>query len=286
MMPQARMMESELSEREDREIDRLLDELYAICGTDLRGLARAPLKRRLRSVAAGEGARTLVELSERVLRDDRCRERLLTALASHDTSMFRDPGYHLALRRTVVPLLRTYPSINVWHPACSTGEQVYATAIVLREEGLADRARIYATDASDAVLARAAQGVYPLASLRAEAGRYHEGGGKSSLAEYYATGGAHGDRAVMRPLLRERICFFPHDLAGDASFNEFNLIICRDVLIYFGAPLHERVLGLLHGSLGRFGVLALGRAESLRLHPMKDCYQELDRTERLYRRMR
>lgn len=197
---------------------------------------------------------------------------------------FADPSFYLALRRTVIPLLRTYPSIDVWHPACGSGEDAYATAIVLREEGLEGRFRVYATDARAQAVARGASGDYPLATLAASNEAYLDAGGTADLDDYYTTSGS--GRAVMIPELRRRVSFFHHDASFEASFNEFHLIVCRDALATESEWTRQRVLSLLHASLCRFGVLAVGRAEATSPSLHTGSYEEIGRGEWLYRRVR
>jgi chemotaxis protein methyltransferase CheR len=210
-------------------------------------------------------------------------ERLLLGLTVHTTAMFRDPGFYSELRRNVLPRLGTYPFLRIWVAGCSTGEEVYSLAILLEEEGLAARSRVYATDLSEAVLERAKRGIYPLAALKDYTENYIQAGGRRSLSEYYT---ADDDHAVFRPALRERIVFAAHNLATDSSFNEFQLILCRNVMIYFKKPLQDRVHQLLYESLGRLGVLALGRSETMQATPFEPSYQELNGAERIYQKVR
>jgi chemotaxis protein methyltransferase CheR len=182
----------------------------------------------------------------------------------------------------VVPLLQTYPFARIWHAGCSSGEEVYSLAILLKEEGIYDRCRIYATDISEAVLRGAKEGVFPLSAMKEYSENYQKAGGTTSFAEYYK---ARYDHAIFDASLREGIVFAPHNLVTDGSFNEFNVILCRNVMIYFNKALHERVHGLLYQSLARFGVLGLGRKESLRFTPHESSYEVLDDAERLYRKV-
>jgi chemotaxis protein methyltransferase CheR len=234
----------------------------------------------VRAEADGE---ELAAYCPRVLDDEAACERLLLRLGRRGDGMFHDPDFLLGLRQEVVPILRTHPSVRIWHAECGTGEAVYATAIVLLEEGLYDRTRIYATDGNEAALALARAGRYPAAQLERDEDGYRRAGGRSAFAEYYAV---EGDTAVMRPLLQGRITFGVSDLGTDASFNEFHLILCRDALLSFNPPLAERAFGVFHDSLGRFGMLGLGRGESLRLHPQRDAYEPLPRPAKLFRRLR
>jgi chemotaxis protein methyltransferase CheR len=194
--------------------------------------------------------------------------------------MFRDPSFYRALRESVVPVLRTYPAVRIWHAGCSTGEEVYSVAILLQEEGLYDRCRLYATDMNDAILAQAERGELSLASMRENTRSYIDAGGKHGFARWYKT---RDDRAVLAPELRRNVVFAQHNLATDGSFNEFHLIMCRNVLIYFNRSLQERVHRLLYGSLIRFGFLGLGSKETVRFTPHEAHYQELP--ERLYRKV-
>jgi chemotaxis protein methyltransferase CheR len=230
-----------------------------------------------------EGVSTVSALQELLLHDPQVMERLILDLSINVTAMFRDPTFHLAFREEVVPLLRTYPFTRIWVAGCSTGEEVYSLAILLEEESLYERARIYATDINEDVLERARLGVFPLAKMQDYTRNYIGGGGKRSFSDYYTSGydGAAFDRALMR-----NVVFAQHNLAMDRSFNEFHVILCRNVMIYFERSLQERVFDLFDGSLARLGILALGHKESLRTSAHADRYEELDAAERLYRKVR
>ncbi|HVW89612.1 MAG TPA: CheR family methyltransferase, partial [Gaiellaceae bacterium] len=198
-------------------------------------------------------------------------------------AMFRDPTFYAALREKVVPLLRTYPFTRIWVAGCSTGEEVYSLAIMLTEEGLYERARIYATDINEAVLQRAQAGVFPIDKMRDYTENYIRAGGRRSFSEYYL---AKYEGALFERTLTENVVWAPHNLVQDRAFNEFNLILCRNVMIYFDRPLQKRVHELFHESLERFGILALGHKESIRFTGFEDRYEELDAAERLYRKVR
>jgi chemotaxis protein methyltransferase CheR len=273
---------TEHDQREALEIRLLLEGVFQRYGYDFRDYAVASLRRRLWSVVICEGLSTISQLQARVLHDPEAMERLLLALSVHVTSMFRDPDFFLALRKRVVPLLRTYPFIRVWHAGCSTGEEVYSMAILLQEEGLYDRCRIYATDMNEAVLKQAREGIFPLKQSDEYARNYRRAGGERQLSEYYTAGYGH---AIMRASLRDNIVFSQHNLAMDHSFNEFNLILCRNVMIYFNRKLQQRVHELLHASLAVFGVLGLGSKESLKFTPRERDYEQLDSGMKLYRRI-
>jgi len=270
-------------ELERVEVDLLLEGIFRRYGFDFREYAPASLKRRLWRRIHAEGLRSVSGLQERVLHDPACMERLLLDLSINVTSMFRDPTFYVALREQVVPLLRTYPFARVWVAGCSTGEEVYSLAILLDEEGLYDRSRIYATDINEAVLDRARAGVFPLDKMQGYTENYIRGGGKRAFSEYYV---AAYDGARFSRSLTDNVVFAQHNLVSDRSFNEFNLIMCRNVMIYFDKSLQDNVHRLFYESLAPFGVLALGHKESVAFSPYGDRYEELDQQERLYRKFR
>lgn len=267
----------------DFEVDLLLDAVYRRTGYDFREYARASIKRRVLERASAEAAPTVTALLERALHDPEAMERLLLGLSVRVTAMFRDPDFYLSFRQRVVPLLRTYPFTRIWHAGCSTGEEVYSMAILLHEEGLYERCRIYATDVSEGALRRAREGFVPLAAMQDYTANYLAAGGARSFSEYYTA--AYGG-VIFRAALREQVVFAQHNLAVDSSFNEFNVVLCRNVMIYFNKALQDRVHALLYESLARHGVLALGRRESLRFTPHEDDYEVLDERTRLFRKPR
>ncbi len=267
----------------DIERELLLEGVYRQYGFDFREYAPASLKRRISTAMQAEGLATISELQNNVLHDPDCMERLVLTLSINVTSLFRDPSFYVAFRQKAIPLLRTYPFIRIWHAGCATGEEVYSLAILLEEEGLYERARIYATDMNEAVVKQAQAGIYPLKSMKEFTANYQKAGGTRSFSEYYT---AQYDNAILRPELRKNIVFSAHNLATDGSFNEFNVILCRNVLIYFNQALQERVLALFRDSLVNFGILALGRKESLRATTHEEFFEPLDSGERLFRRVK
>jgi len=269
--------------RERLEIELLLEAIQRAYGYDFRGYALASLRRRMWHRVYGEGLETISGLQERILHDPSCMDRLLRDLSINVTEMFRDPSFHRALREQVFPLLRTYPFIRVWNAGCSTGEEIYSVAIALHEEGLLDRARIYATDIDESALQRARTGSFSLERMQLYTENYLRGGGRESFSQYYS---ADGDVARFDPMLAAKTVFAQHNLVTDGSFNEFQLIVCRNVLIYFGAELQEKVLGLFSASMGRRGILALGRKESIRHSSHVAEYEPLVEAEKIYRRKR
>ena len=264
------------------EVELLLEGINRRYSFDFRGYAAGSLRRRLWRRARAEGVATLSALQERILRDPDAMERLLVDLSINVTSMFRDPSFYRAFRDKVVPILRTYPFIRVWNAGCSTGEETYSLSIVFREAGLSDRIRIYATDINDAVLEQARSGAFPLDRMRDYTENYLRAGGEEEFSRYYS---ADGEMARFDPALMERVVFAQHNLVSDQAFNMFNMIVCRNVMIYFGKSLQDRVHELFYESLETFGVLGLGHKESIKFTPHEDCYEDLDPDERLYRKV-
>jgi chemotaxis protein methyltransferase CheR len=273
---------TEGSATEALEIKLLLEALYSHYGYDFRNYSYPSIRRRILRSVALEELESISALQARVLRDPDCVERLLQALTIHVTSMFRDPTFYASFRKNVVPLLRTYPFLRFWHAGCSTGEEVYSMAILLHEEGLLQRCRIYATDISDRVLRMARSGIVRLTNMKENTDNYLSAGGKQAFSEYYT---ADAENVIFRPFLREKLVFSMHNLVTDGSINEFNAIICRNVLIYFDDTLQERAHGLFYNSLVRLGVLSLGKKESIRFTPHEASYEEIDRSEKIYRKV-
>ncbi|KWX77827.1 CheR family methyltransferase [Paenibacillus riograndensis] len=268
-------------ELEQIEIELLLSGVHRFYGYDFRNYALPSLKRRIWHHVHAENVPTISALQEKVLHDRACFERFVYSLSIPVTEMFRDPGLFLTFRQKVIPLLRTYPYIRIWHAGCSTGEEVYSMAILLHEEGLYDKARIYATDMNARSLQQAKEGVYEISKMRQYTKNYMEAGGTRAFSEYYT---AKYNSVILQPYLRKNIIFAEHNLATDTSFNEFNVIFCRNVMIYFNDELRDHVHGLFHESLSRFGVLVLGSKESIHFTRYSDSYEPLDRVEKIYRK--
>jgi chemotaxis protein methyltransferase CheR len=267
---------------EDIEIALLLEGLYRFYGFDFRDYSPASLKRRIVERMRAEKIETISAFQDRVLHDAACMERLLLGLSVHVTSMFRDPSFYATFRRKVVPVLKTYPTVRVWHAGCSTGEEVYSMAILLQEEGLYRKCVIYATDISREVLRRAREGIFPLASMQEYTTNYVKAGGKHEFSDYYT---ADYDNVIFHPALKTNVVFAEHNLATDGSFNEFHVILCRNVMIYFNRALQDRVHELIYGSLSTFGVLGLGNKETLKTTPRESFYEKLDARDKLYRKV-
>jgi chemotaxis protein methyltransferase CheR len=267
---------------EDIEVALLLEGVYRRYGFDFRQYAPASLRRRLWRRAHAEGLQSISGLQEKLLHDSASMERLLLDLSINVTAMFRDPQFYVAFRTKVVPKLRTYPFTRFWVASCSTGEEVYSLAILLHEEGLYERARIYATDINESVLERARAGVFPLDKMQEYTQNYIKAGGVRAFSEYYL---AAYDGAQFQHSLVENVVFAQHNLVSDRSFNEFNVIVCRNVMIYFDRALQNRVHTLFYESLANLGFLALGQKEAIQFSPYEDRYEELDAVEKLYRKV-
>jgi chemotaxis protein methyltransferase CheR len=262
------------------EIQLLLEAVNARYGYDFRGYAADSIGRRVKATLAKSGMPHLGELQHRVLNDPAVFASLVDELTVQVSEMFRSPSFYRAFREQVVPILRTYPQLKIWHAGCARGQEVYTTAIVLTEEGLYDRSQIYATDISQTALDQAREGVYPEEDAGACAVRYVEAGGRNRFDDFCSR--ACG-RIAVREDLRKNIVFFQHDLVSDYSPGVMNVVFCRNVLIYFGPNLRERVLQVFQTALSRGGFLCLGESEGLSgANP--DVFAGFSPSERIYRR--
>jgi chemotaxis protein methyltransferase CheR len=263
----------------DIELRLLLEAVYQRYHYDFRNYALASLRRRVTVAQDRLGCPSISKLQDRILHEPEAFDTLLRTLTVQVSDLFRDPAFFRAFRERLVPELATYPSLRLWVAGCSTGEEAYSFAVVLREEGLLDRALIYATDINGDALAKASAGVYALDRLPAFSDNYREAGGRASLSDHYtaAYGGAVFDRS-----LRPHLVFSDHSLATDKVFAEVQLVSCRNVLIYFDRSLQTRATGLFEEALCRRGFLGLGARETLELSPRAQRFQEFDRVNRWY----
>jgi chemotaxis protein methyltransferase CheR len=259
----------------------LVDAIYLKYHDDFRGYAPASLKRRLTAAMERFDCHTLSQLQDRVLHEPATFAAVLDMLTVQVSEMFRDPTYFLALREKVVPLLRTYPSLKVWVAGCSTGEEVYSIAILLREEGLLARTLIYATDINARALQMAQAGVYAVDRMAGFTDNHRRSGGRSSLSEHYSA--AYG-RAIIDKSLKQHIVFSDHSLATDSVFAEMQLVSCRNVLIYFNRTLQDRALGLFSEALCHGGFLGIGAKESLRFSAHARAFVELAQEDRIFQK--
>ncbi len=266
---------------EDIEIDLLLEAIFQRYGYDFRSYTKASIRRRIMHRLGLSGMDNVTRMTECVLRDREFFVSLLNDLTVNVTDMFRDPEFYLAFRREVVPLLKTFPFLKIWHAGCATGEEIYSMAILLEEEGLYDRSIIYATDIDKNVLASAKKGIYPISSMRQFSENYRAAGGTGSLSDYYT---AKYDGAILDQRLKRNIVFADHDLVTDQVFGEMNVILCRNVLIYFDRELQQRVFRLFFDSLDMGGVLCLGTKETLRYSGLEEAFEAIDERLRIFRK--
>jgi chemotaxis protein methyltransferase CheR len=266
---------------QDLEIQLLLEAIYLKYGYDFRDYARASVKRRIMHRMNLSGLQNLAEMQHKILYETEFFEQLLLDLSINVTEMFRDPSFYRALRTEVIPILKTYPFVKIWHAGCSTGEEAYSMAILLREEGLYQRAQIYATDFNDVVLQRAKEGIYPVESVKEYTLNYQLAGGKAAFVDYYT---AHHHSIILDRSLKKNIVFANHNLETDGVFGEMHLIVCRNVMIYFNRELQDRVIRLFHESLCRYGILGLGSKESIRFSAHAKHFEDLVADEKIYRK--
>jgi chemotaxis protein methyltransferase CheR len=263
------------------ELQLLVEAIYLRYHYDFRGYARASLKRRLASALVHFGCASLSRLQERILREPAAFRELLDFLTVPVSEMFRDPPYFLALRRAVAPLLRTWPSLKVWVAGCSTGEEAWSLAILLREEGLLERAQIYATDINPHSLQVAEAGIYALDRLAGFARNHARSGARRALSDYYTAAYGH---AVFDKSLKRHLVFSDHSLATDSVFAEVQLVSCRNVLIYFNRELQDRALGLFRDALCHQGFLGIGSKESLRFSAHAAAFAAISEADRIYQK--
>ena len=267
----------------DIELQLLLEAVNRFSGYDFRDYAPAFVKRRVAERMRAEGLRTISGLQERVLHDGEALDRFVFGLSSRASELFDEPSLFAELRSTIIPMLRTFPLIRAWIVGCGRGEEAYSLAILFREEGLARRARIYATDLSATAIACAKEGKIHAETLDGAFRRYRESGGKSTLEDYISF---DGEAPSMDPALRENIVFSTHSLVSDGSFNEFHLVLCREQLPQFNKHLAYRAHQVIFDSLSRGGYLALGPSESIRLAPHQRCFERVSQIEQIHRRIR
>jgi len=268
---------------EDVEIRLLLEGVFQLHGYDFRQYEPGKIRSRILSRLRAEGLESVSQYQHRILRDRGCLERLIEGLILRRRALFDPPGLWRLLRRKVIPVLRTYPTSRLWVAGCATGEEAYSLAILLQEEGLGSRSMVYATELDENILARARQGWLSPGQYASAQGNYKLTGGRASLASHLSRS---GNGFVLNGPLSGRIVFASHSLATDSSFNEFNVILCRNLLSKFDPSLQGRARSLLHQSLGIFGYIALGSRESMNDTRLSGCYEPFNRENHLYRRIR
>lgn len=263
------------------EIDLLLEAIFIKYGYDFRNYSKAHVKRRLLNRLSTSNLRSISHLQHEVLHEPEVFEALLRDLSINVTEMFRDPGFYMALRKDIIPLLKTYPYIKVWHAGCSTGEEVYSFAVLLKEEGLYDRTQIYATDFNRDVLDIAKKGIYPIDRIKEFTANYQSAGGTQSFSDYYM---ANYDSVIYDKSLKNNMVFAEHNLVTDSVFAEVNLVICRNVLIYFNKELQNRVIDLFYDSLINGGYLGLGSKETIQFTSKAHNFEVISKEEKIYKK--
>ncbi|MFJ7679859.1 CheR family methyltransferase [Peribacillus sp. NPDC097206] len=271
-----------IEERENIEIELLLQAVYSVSGFDFRKYMRSSIQRRVENRMRLEHIRRASGMIEKVLYEKGFVEKLLNDFSINVTEMFRDPDFFKAFRTNLVPLLKELPEIRIWHAGCSTGEEAFSMAIMLKEEGLYEKAKIYATDMNETVIEHAQKGILPLNRMQSYTKNYLQAGGKREFSEYYTT---DYQNAYLDPNLLKNVVFFQHNLVTDGSFNEFHIIMCRNVMIYFTGELQTYVNQLFYDSLCKDGFLAVGSKESIRTSSFSEVYKDFDAREKIYRKL-
>lgn len=264
---------------ESSELKGLLTSIRSAYGYDFTDYAEASVKRRSIHFMSARKIDSLDKLGKVLLSDENVFEEFIREISVTVTEMFRDPVFFKCLREKVMKRLATYPFIKIWLAGCATGEEAYSLAILLKEEGLLNRSVIYATDINQRSLQLAREGIYPMEYMKTYTANYQKAGGKNSFSEYYA---AKYNSALFDKSLKQNMVFASHNLACDTSFNEFHLIICRNVLIYFNQQLQSKVINLFYESLCPFGFLGLGNKESLMFAEKRRNFTEVDKKERVF----
>jgi chemotaxis protein methyltransferase CheR len=266
----------------DEELEELLELIHVKYGYDFRDYSKASMHRRVSRFMDDAGFKTLYDLKLNIINSKDVFDFFLQRVTVNVTEMFRDPAFYKALKQDVIPVLATFPIIKIWHAGCSSGEEVFSTAIFLHEAGLLKRCRIYATDINPNNIEKAKKGIMHLDVMKEYVSNYLKAGGNNDFASYYT---AKYDNAIIRKDLRDNILFSQHNLVTDQAFNEFQLIFCRNVMIYFNRRLQNKVIKLFHESLSNFGYLVLGLKESLLFAELKDKFEEVSSQEKIYRRI-
>ncbi|WP_372442253.1 CheR family methyltransferase [Metabacillus bambusae] len=274
---------AEVEEVEKIEIDLLLEAVFRYYGYDFRNYATPFIQRRICHRVNKENLTSISALQEKVLREPIVMESLISDFSINVTEMFRDPEFFKSFRTKVIPLVKDFPDIRIWHVGCSSGEEVYSMAILLHEEGIYEKTRIFATDINASILEKAKKGTFPLDGMQRYTKNYFEAGGNRSFSEYYK---AVDDKVFFHPFLQKNVVFAQHNLVTDHSFNEFDIIICRNVLIYFNKCLQNDVHKLFYDSLSLSGFLGLGKREGIKFTSYENCYGEFDASEKLYRKIK
>ncbi|MEI8006152.1 MAG: protein-glutamate O-methyltransferase CheR [Bacteroidota bacterium] len=271
--------QDDLLENQDILIRLLIQAIYEKYGYDFRNYSQAHVKRRVINRLNLSGMANISDMIHEVLVNHKFVDQLLMDLSINVTEMFRDPSFYKAVREQVVPVLKTYPFIKIWHAGCSSGEEVYSMAILLKEEGLYNRTQIYATDFNPVIIKQAREGIYPINRMKEFTLNYQKAGGKSAFSDYYT---ANYESAKILDTFKKNIVFATHNLVTDSVFAEVHMVVCRNVLIYFDRNLQDKVIGLFSDSLTGGGVLCLGSKESMQFSGFNHNFESLVKNERIY----
>lgn len=271
--------QEEIQENQEIEIRLLIEALYLKYGYDFRNYSKAHIKRRILNRFQISELNSITEMTHKAIYDSDFVDKILMDLSITVTEMFRDPSFYKALRQSVLPVLRSYPHVKIWHAGCASGEEVYSMAIILREEGLFHKTQIYATDFNPLILRHAKKAEYPISRIKEFTVNYQKAGGKRSFSDYYK---ADDETAKLNENLKKNIVFANHNLVIDSVFAEMNLIVCRNVLIYFDRQLQDKVIGLFMESLAGGGFLCLGSKENLQFSPHFHTFEPVVEQERIY----
>ena len=265
------------------EIDLFLEAIFKCYGYDFQLYARASIKRRIKHLMKKNGYNRISDMTSDILHDPSVFEKVVYDFSITVTEMFRDPSFYQSLRNKIIPYLKTYPFIKIWHAGCATGEEVYSLAILLKEEGIYNKATIFATDFNEHALDVARQGIYSLKDTQKYSTNYQKAGGKASFSDYYY---ARYNSAIMRKSLSKNVTFANHNLVTDGVFGEMHLILCRNVLIYFNKDLQNKVLTLFNESLIHGGFLALGSKETLSFSSIENDFKPIDKKNKIFRKIK
>lgn len=265
----------------DEQLEMLVNDLLEVHGYDFSGYSRASLRRRVNRLLMLDSFPSFAEFRFKIRSDNDYLKRFVEEITVNVTEMFRDPSFYAALREKILPKIAAKPFIRIWHAGCSTGEEVYSMAILLHEANLLQKSRIYATDINPDVLEKAQKGIFPLSQMKQYSENYIASGGRNDFSSYYT---AKYDRVLFNEDLRSRMVYATHNLVSDSSFNEFQLILCRNVLIYFDKELQDKVFTLFDASLENLGYLALGSKETLKFSAVKTKFKQVEK-EKIWRKM-
>jgi chemotaxis protein methyltransferase CheR len=266
----------------DSQVDVILNDLHETYGYDFTSYARASLKRRILLLLSNDRFPSFAEFRYKLKSDPDYFSRFVEKVTVNVTEMFRDPSFYRTIRNDILPVLATWPMIRIWHAGCSTGEEVYSMAILLHEANLLNKSLLYATDINPAVLEKVKTGIFPLSQMKQYSENYILSGGKKDFSSYYT---AKYSVAKFDDFLGKKIVLATHNLVSDSSFNQFQLVLCRNVMIYFDKALQDRVLHLLYNSLETLGYLALGTKESLRFTVLDRKFKQHESREKIWRKI-